>query len=64
MVAKPRLVARLDLKAERRAGRLRVVSAHYEAPEDPRRAVAATSATRVALVRLAESLNLKPVGLR
>ena len=53
------LVGRVDLKAERRTGRLRVLSAHYEvAPPDVRRRD--RQAARVAVSRYAEAIGLRP----
>jgi len=61
VLAGERLVGRVDLKADRRAGRLRVLATHYEAskrpssvPEDDREAV------RVALQRHADAVGLEP----
>jgi hypothetical protein len=51
-----RLVARVDLKAERTRGSLRVLAAHFEAQPD------AKPATRGALERYAETLQLRLVG--
>jgi uncharacterized protein YcaQ len=52
------LVARVDLKAERKDGRLRVLSAHYEAA-DRARAKRDREATRAALERYARALGLR-----
>jgi uncharacterized protein YcaQ len=53
------LVARVDLKAERAAGRLRVLSLHYEG-DDPRRAPSAAvkEAVGSAIARHADALGL------
>ncbi len=59
------LVARMDLKAERRAGRLQVKAVHFEAGRGKREVPAADrEAARAALARYAEALRLKPVGMR
>jgi uncharacterized protein YcaQ len=59
VLAGERLVARVDLKAERRRGTLRVVSAHYEKAE-PAEARRGRHATRLAVDRYATALGLKP----
>lgn len=65
VLAGERLVARLDLKAERKAGRLRVVAAHYEKmPAGGPTPAAVRAVTRRALGRYAESLGLDAHGLR
>jgi uncharacterized protein YcaQ len=52
------LVARVDLKADRKNGRLRVVSAHYE-KTDRATARRDREATRIALRRYADALGLR-----
>jgi uncharacterized protein YcaQ len=56
VLAGDRLVSRFDLKADRRAGRLMVLSVH---PEDPHSA-ADRRASDTALHRFADSLALRP----
>ena len=58
VLAGEHLIARLDLKADKKRGRLRIVSAHYEKAG---RAVAKRDreATRVALERYALALGLR-----
>jgi uncharacterized protein YcaQ len=61
VLAGERLVARLDLKAERKEGRLRVLSTRYEGTETPRPATPRDGeAARTALCRFAEALGLEP----
>jgi uncharacterized protein YcaQ len=55
----------MDLKAERRTGRLAVRAVHFEAGSGRRGVPAADrEAARTALVRYATALALKPVGIR
>ena len=54
------LVARLDLKADRRRGRLQVLACHLEEGSGPTQREAA----RHALQRYADALELQPSGLR
>ncbi len=60
-----RLVARLDLKADRRRGALRVLSCRFEATGNSRPAASRDDeAARAALSRYADALELKPTGWR
>ncbi len=60
-----RLVARLDLKADRRRGVLRVLSCRFEATPDSRLAASRDGqAARAALARYADALELQPAGWR
>jgi uncharacterized protein YcaQ len=59
VLAGERLVARVDLKAERRGGAVRVLSAHYE-PAAPAAAKRDRHATRAAVLRFATALGLEP----
>ena len=60
-----RLVARIDLKADRKRGVLRVLSCSFEGTNNSRpAAVQDGEAVRVALSRYADALELNPKGLR
>jgi uncharacterized protein len=59
VLAGEHLVARVDLKADRRRGLLRVLSAHFEKAR-PASARRDRHATRVALARYADALGLEP----
>ncbi len=61
VLAGERLVARVDLKAEVKSGRLRVLSRHYEGDDPPRPARPAdAAAVDSALARYAEAVGLEP----
>ncbi len=63
VLAGERLVARFDLKAERKRGVLRVLSCRFEATGTARAASAEEgAAAEGALTRYAEALRLEPVG--
>jgi uncharacterized protein YcaQ len=59
VLAGDRLVARCDLKAHRREGRLEVLSRHVE----PRHRRVADEALRIAVRRYADQIGLQPEGL-
>ncbi len=60
VLAGERFVARVDLKAERKQGTLRVLSCRFEGPRSTRAATAeAGEAVRTALARYAGGLGLK-----
>lgn len=61
VLAGDRLVARYDLKAHRRQGRLEVLSLHYES-EAPKTPAADRAAAESALARFAESVELSVAG--
>ena len=65
VLAGERLVARFDLKADRKRGVLRVLSCRFEGTDNSRPATTQDGeAARVALSRYAEALALKPTGWR
>ncbi len=60
-----RLIARLDLKADRRSGVLRVLSCRFEGTANSAPAASRDGeAAQAALVRYADALELKPTGWR
>ena len=59
VLAGERLVARVDLKAERAKGILRVVATHYESEGDASHAGSDREATRLAVTRYAAALGLE-----
>ena len=61
VLAGERLVARIDLKADRRSGNLRILSLHFEAGDRP--SSGDREAVRTALKHYAGALGLKPAGL-
>ncbi|MEE9280061.1 MAG: crosslink repair DNA glycosylase YcaQ family protein [Myxococcota bacterium] len=65
VLAGERLIARFDLKADRKAGRLRVLSCRFEDTAGPRPASAADGeAAGAALARYAASVELETTGWR
>ncbi len=65
VLAGERLVARLDLKADRKRGVLRVLSCRFEGTGDSHPAASRDGeAARAALARYADALELKPIGWR
>ena len=65
VLAGERLVARFDLKADRKQGTLRVVSCRFEGTNTSRPSNAQDGAAASgALQRYAETLELKPLGWR
>ncbi len=62
VLAGDKLVARVDLKADRKSRKLHILSYQYEAETDGRHAPAADrEALRYAITRYAEALNLRPI---
>ena len=65
VLAGERLVARLDLKADRRRGVLRVLSCRFEGTANSAPAASRDGeGVRAALSRYADALELKPTGWR
>ncbi len=65
VLAGERLIARFDLKAERKTGALRVLSCRFEDTGNSRPATSRDrDAARTALSRYATALELKPMGFR
>lgn len=65
VLAGERLVARFDLKAQRKRGTLSVLSCRFEGTDNARPATSEDlAAARSALTRYAEALELKPTGWR
>lgn len=56
------LVARVDLKADRRAGLLRVLSCRFEGSDPARGTPVQTQSVRSALARFGASVGLEPIG--
>ena len=65
VLAGERLVARFDVKADRRRGMLRVLSCRFEGTANSAPAASRDGeAVRTALSRYADALELKPTGWR
>ncbi len=65
VLAGERLVARFDLKAQRKRGTLSILSCRFEGTDNARPATSEDlAAARSALARYAEALELKPTGWR
>ncbi len=65
MLSGERLVDRLDLKADRRRGVLRVLTCRFEGTANSASAASRDGeAARNALIRYADALELKPTGWR
>jgi uncharacterized protein YcaQ len=65
VLAGENLVARVDLKADRKKGKLHVISARFETNDTKGRAPKRDcEAVRTAVARFADALRLSPLGLR